>query len=429
MTDTKSNAGVAVMRKSKLISGLIGGVCVGCLALPGTAFAQFGGFPTKTPQDITDKSKIKDEDKPGYLVVDQRYRGENSYTTIQSAIDAVAPGGVVVVMPGEYNENLVLTKAVNLQGDRGPGSRVRIAPTDAGKPCLNYRPEKENQHAQISNIEFTTTKMPIDSVAGQPKASNVDYFASNPCILVQGGVFTMKETTVNGLVNSNSRDYYGVSAADYANNSIAESYYSRASSEDRRVYKGVLVDIAGGTAFLEKNTIRGGMEGVRVSQDHPLWDRTLLVDNKITENNLRGLHLASASGVQATGNLIENNGIGIAYNGEGDATIVGNKILNNANDGVLLGENAKQVLLSLNEIARNEQNGIKVIRATGTISNDNIFEGNGWGGDYFYDVNTMDAGYNNLPKIGNEIYVNVKADIEEQLEEQRQERRRGWFSR
>ncbi len=431
MTDRKFNAGVAVMRNSKLVSGLISGICLGALVLPGTAMAQFGGYPTKTPQEAKDQgssstSTTKDEDKASYLVVDQRFKGKNGYTSIQAAIDDVAAGGVVLVMPGVYHENVVLDKPVSLQGDRGPGLRVRIAPKDGTSPCLTYQPENDSDHALISNIEFTTVEMVVASsrteseAARAGKVANREYFTNEPCISVKGGVFTMKESTVSGLVDRYNADFRGSSLTEYANNEIADSYLNQGymnrsmQQPDTQVfYNGVMVDIQGGTAFLEKNTIRGGMEGIRVAQQHPLWDRTTLVDNKITENNSLGIHLTSASGVQATGNLIELNGIGIKYNGEGDATIVGNKILNNFNDGILLDKGAKEVMLSLNKIARNYGNGVKIIRANGYIRDDNIFEDNGWGGAYFYDVNTMDAGYNNVPKIGNGIAVNAKNALQE----------------
>jgi len=41
----------------------------------------------------------------------------DDYPTIQAAIDAAEPGATIVLMPGEYNENLVLTKDLTLQGN------------------------------------------------------------------------------------------------------------------------------------------------------------------------------------------------------------------------------------------------------------------------------------------------------------------------
>ena len=55
----------------------------------------------------------------------------DDYATIQAAIDAAEPGATIVLRPGEYNENLVLTKDLTLQGN---GSKVKAA--DSEKPVV-----------------------------------------------------------------------------------------------------------------------------------------------------------------------------------------------------------------------------------------------------------------------------------------------------
>ncbi len=426
---SKFNAGVAVMRKHKSAYGIMGGLCLAALMLPTTAAAQFGGYPTQTPQEAAAQIEAREnarrdrdenEGKPTRLVVDQSVRGPDGYRTIQAAVNDIAEGGVIIVMPGEYNENLDLTKAVTLQGDRGPGMRVRIAPQNGSKPCMTFSPQKESAHLMVSNIEFTTVEMSHSVTTGKPGASNSDdlrkmanasAYGSQPCVLVEGGVFTMKESTVTGLVDQYNANYAGASLYEYARNDIAESYYSRDWDNDQaRYYKGAMVEVTGGIATLEKNIIRGGLEGVRVSQKSSYRDSTFLVDNIISENSLHGVYLTGMSGVQAAANYIDGNGIGIAYNGEGEATVVGNKIQHSLTDGMYLGEKARQITMSENFIASNRGNGIKIIRANGFIRDDNTFENNGWGGPDFYDVNTLDAGYNNVPKIDNSIAVNVKTD-------------------
>lgn len=364
-----------------LASGLLMSSAVGI----STAQAQsFGGFPTITKQEQQKKATAAkksqkadlEPEAPAYLVVDSRARGQNSYTSIQRAVDDIAVGGVIVVLPGEYRENLNLRKAVNIQGDRGPGGRVRIIPTDASKPCLNYDPYTQSAHALISNVEFTTAQMrtPTNNSQGQiddelntTKLTNFSG-ADVPCIAIKSGVFTMKETTVDG----------------------------------GNTHSGPMVEITGGTSFLEKNTIRGGLEGVLVNQTHPLWDRTLLVDNAVTDNRLNGLHLVGVSSMLATGNIIDNNGQGIRYNGEGSATLVGNKILNNRGDGVILDRKAKQVLLRLNQIWSNSGDGVKIFRSNGLIE-DNDIDGNGG-----VEINTLEL-VGNEPKIINDVPVNAKS--------------------
>lgn len=53
--------------------------------------------------------------------------------SVQAAIDAVRPGGTVVVAPGTYREDLLVTKAVTLRGE--PGAVLTRADEPAGTVC------------------------------------------------------------------------------------------------------------------------------------------------------------------------------------------------------------------------------------------------------------------------------------------------------
>ena len=357
-----------------------------------SALAQgFGGHPTMEPSvghasgskgkgSAASKKKLG----PEYIVVDQS--GRQGYTSIQKAIDDVRYGGVVMVLPGDYKENIVLSKPVSLQGDRGPGMRVRILPQDSTKPCLSYEPTNETSHALVSNITFDTRDMstgrvftPAQSELAPGSLGNDDSFnktanmakadaGSNvACISITGGVFTMKDSTVDG----------------------------------NRHHTGPLVQISSGSVTLQKNTITDGQGiGVLVSQKHSLWDRAFLVDNNITNNLDSGIELMSDSTMLATGNLVHRNYTGIKYNGQGDATIIGNKVLNNRGNGIMLDRRAKQVIMRLNQIWENKQNGIKIYASGGLIESNDIRAPVG-----FFEIDQRDAGLLNL-KIENDVGVN-----------------------
>jgi pectin methylesterase-like acyl-CoA thioesterase len=51
------------------------------------------------------------------------------YRTIQAAVNAVRPGGTVVVCPGAYHEQVVVTKPVSLQGLRATIDEAGVTPT------------------------------------------------------------------------------------------------------------------------------------------------------------------------------------------------------------------------------------------------------------------------------------------------------------
>lgn len=335
------------------VAGLLGLATMVATAgtLDAAAFAQqgstFGGMPTLTPQDKARAERrraaeatLQNEDKektrrPNYVVVDRggpRADGRASFESIQAAVDAVAWGGVVVVMPGVYRENVALRRSVSLQGDRGNGSGVRIVPQNGDEPCLSFVPDRFNDHVTVSNIEFRASG----------DGSTVGSSRMTPCVNVQGGVFTMVGSTVDG----------------------------------GNRHAGDLVNIEGGTVILEKNVMRGGKRGIHVNLQHEIWDRALLIDNNVADNAGDGIHLAGEAPMLATGNFVNTNGQnGIVYNGAGDATLVGNKILNNGQNGVLLGEQGEEVLVRLNQIWSNKSHGINVLNSRGLVE-DNDIDGN-----------------------------------------------------
>lgn len=53
-------------------------------------------------------------------VVTVKQDGTGDYTTIQAAINAAVAGDIVDVYPGEYDENVALTKNIRLRGVKGP---------------------------------------------------------------------------------------------------------------------------------------------------------------------------------------------------------------------------------------------------------------------------------------------------------------------
>jgi Right handed beta helix region len=54
--------------------------------------------------------------------------GSARFRTIQSAVNAVRPGGTVVVCPGTYHEQVVVTKPVSLQGQRATIDEAGVFP-------------------------------------------------------------------------------------------------------------------------------------------------------------------------------------------------------------------------------------------------------------------------------------------------------------
>lgn len=330
-------------------------IMAGALLVSDIANAQsLGGFPIREPgarsggNGGNGAAKPKKDEGPLQIIVDANGRGP--YKTISAALKDVAEGGEIYVMHGTYEESLNVEKSVFIRGDRGPGFGVQVR-APMGEPCIRFAPQDGTAHAVVSNVRFRSK---INSSAAA-------------CVDVHRGVFTLKEGDVLGS---------GLTPA---------------------------VKITGGTVTLEKNRISGGSKGVFVEQGHSLA-QSFIIDNKILQNKI-GVDITSQSlsDVVIAGNeIFDNLESGVKSSGYGSATLIGNKIRNNAGTGVLLDSNAKLSLVRYNEIVQNAKDGVAI-----PFGSEGIIEGNLIAGNKGLSIFTRDG---IEPKITNNRIENNSGD-------------------
>ena len=324
---------------------------ISLLAADAANAQSLGGFPIREPGAGAPKSGEKSKKRkkgPLQIIVDAN--GPGPYTKISDAIADIAEGGVVYVMHGDYDESLELKKSVFIQGDRGPGSGVRIkAPMN--EPCLSFAPKQPTSHVVVANVQFEAQ---IRSTA-------------SACVDVSQGVFRLKESDVLGS---------GTSPA---------------------------IRASGGTVWLEKNRISAGSEGIFIEQPHSL-SQTMIVDNKIMQNKV-GIDIAydSRADVIVSGNeIFDNLESGVRSSGHGSAKLIGNKIRNNKGDGIILDKYAKLSLVRYNDIVQNSGDGVAIPFGVNGVIEDNTIAGND-GSSIFVRSGTE-------PKITNNIIENNDGD-------------------
>jgi hypothetical protein len=71
------------------------------------------------------------------IVVNPKSQGDGAVSTIQEALDRVAPGGQVLVLPGTYAETLMITKGVTLKAFADRSGVVIIAPTGTPEAVID----------------------------------------------------------------------------------------------------------------------------------------------------------------------------------------------------------------------------------------------------------------------------------------------------
>ena len=233
--------------------------------------------------------------------IDKVY-GVNAFSSINDAIDAVAPGGTVNVLAGRYDENVLVDKSVEIAG--------------------------QSQASTIIDPAFTGLCIGAGASLA-PGSSNV--------ILVQASNVTIHDLTVNGD-NPDLTSGVVVGGADIdARNGIIDDYnsgvYNNYSVHDvtiQNIYLRGLYAASGGTFNFTGNTV----DNVQADPS------SVAIFNFGGSGIIQGNHVSNASdaiaanwsaGTQFLNNIITSSGSGIhTDNSSGGDLIEGNSVSDGA---------------------------------------------------------------------------------------------------
>lgn len=101
-------------------------------------------------------------------------------TTIAQAMRLVRPGGTIMVKGGVYEENIVVTKPVEIRGVEGDYGRNAIIRASSGSPCVSIAPDSAMASVSLSKLIFEfDAKVP-----------------SGSCIDIRGGTVSVSDSFI-----------------------------------------------------------------------------------------------------------------------------------------------------------------------------------------------------------------------------------------
>ena len=284
--------------------------------------------------------------------------GQGDTTTIGEAVQRAPDEATISVMPGVYNETLILDRPLFIVGT-DPANRAKVLPSLG--PCVLA----SASHGLVAGLEFG----PADS--------------DGTCIVLANSGVAIESNVISGRTGP-AISVSGEAHPLIRNNKIAEIDGS-----------GILVQAGAGGWILENEITQTKLPAIIVSDGaRPVINRNvisetqqagvlfergsagLLLDNDILASQASGIELRDAARPTIRNNRIQaGRQAGIyAYDGA-FGQIVGNAITDNSFSGIVL-DGASPVVRG-NEIQDNAEHGVLVVNSSKGEVRDNAITGNG----------------------------------------------------
>ncbi len=332
-------------------------------------------------------------------------------TTIAQAMRLVRPGGTILVKGGAYNENIVVTKPVEIRGVAGDYGRNAVIRPDPRGSCISIAPDSALASVSLSGLIFEfDDRAPsgacIDIKGGTVSVSNSFIIPANSDIPLRAAYGPLGGSArpelldhlarpprdrddrlsdgaarLEGYVRRHAQPV-GAEQADWSLTSGAGSVEQFAHVRGAKGV-GLLtgpasgIRIAAGDVRLEGNVIVGARTAVNFDSD-----RNAVIKGSLTNNVLIG----NGTGIAATGvaadllvtrNTIRYNaGPGVTADVYDGVKIIANEITGNEM-GIYLSEKVRSASVNSNLVAQNFVDAMRVSSGFFGAVGGNTFAENG----------------------------------------------------
>ncbi|MFA5772779.1 MAG: right-handed parallel beta-helix repeat-containing protein [Thermoplasmata archaeon] len=249
-----------------------------------------------------------------YITVDDS--GGKDYTTIQAAVNAASAGYTVYVYNGTYNEQVTISKTINLTGESNQSTVLH----GSGAYGSNGIYVTAN-YVNISNLQVENSYTDI-----YLSSSSNNSITSNTLTNCQDGIHLSSSS--NNTITSNT--VTGATSGIYLGSSSNNIIMSNTITDSVDGY-GIYLDSSSNNS-ITSNTLTNCQDGIHLSSS----SNNTVTSNSIMNSDNYGIYLGSSSDNNITSNTITNcSGYGIFLEGS-NSNIIGNTISNCSDFSIVL---------------------------------------------------------------------------------------------
>nr|WP_321496983.1 NosD domain-containing protein [uncultured Methanolobus sp.] len=268
------------------------------------------------------------------ITVGNNSNTNNSFSSIQDAIDHAQKNDSIIIYSGTYSETLTVNKPLSISSFSIDSGDVVITSNNSSTPIIRITAD---------NVRISSLTVKGDS--------------TNPSV-VGISIENAKNSFIRDNIVSDTKDgLYIVSCSgnEIQNNTVL-------SNTEHGIY---LFDST--LNILENNNVQNNKRGLYVDES----DQIIIEDNNISNNQMYGVALRKSSLCAINENGLVLNNIGLALTSSDKNTVFGNNLNENKQYGLNVWHSNSNSVTD-NYFSENKDSGIRLI----SLSSNNIFEQN-----------------------------------------------------
>ncbi len=307
------------------------------------------------------------------------------YPTIKAAIEAAAPGDTVLIKPGQYQESLVIDKAVTVKGEAAEQVRLHnsVMASNVIKVTSKETVQLENLIVEHTDEEPDPKSLKYPSLVWVEGGGKAEI---RRCVLRKGGGCGLLVGDDSFALAENCRMEQNAQAGAAVCGKNARGRFVK-NTMSENPWGGISVFDGGAGEFLENSLTKNQRNGILIFGPGP--EGVLIQGNRAEGNAYSGIQVEQRKGVVIEANIaVKNAENGIRIQTGAQTTVKRNTCEDNSGPGLHVAGVLTEAVLEENTCTRNRGAGILVHAGTQTQVRGNTASENSTSGIIIRNWNT-----------------------------------------